>query len=158
VRNDMKRRHPLRGATSVRHSMAVVVSVFAVLSIWSAPSWAGSSGGSSGSGGSSATIHVNVPRKPSVSSVHPNAGPPSGGQAITITGTGFVTGASVVIGQGQGPNSPSIAASHVVVVSATEITAVTAGPAKAGTWNLFVTTPGGTSSANNGDDYTYEHS
>jgi hypothetical protein len=46
-------------------------------------------------------------------------------------------------------------ATAVVVVSSTQITAVTGGPAKVGTWNLFVITPGGTSTANAGDDYRY---
>jgi hypothetical protein len=44
----------------------------------------------------------------------------------------------------------------VVVVSATEITATTGGPAKAGTFNLFVIDSGTTSPANPGDDYTYK--
>jgi type V secretory pathway adhesin AidA len=41
------------------------------------------------------------------------------------------------------------------VVSSTEITATTGGGAKAGTWSLFVTTSGGTSAANSGDNFTY---
>jgi hypothetical protein len=44
----------------------------------------------------------------------------------------------------------------VVVVSATEITATTGGPAKAGTWNLFVIDSGGTSPGNTVDGYTYK--
>jgi hypothetical protein len=74
---------------------------------------------------------------------------------MTITGTGFVTGASVVVGQGAGPQTGAIAATNVKVVSPTEITATTGGGAKAGTWNLFVRTPGGTGPPNTGDDFTY---
>ena len=39
---------------------------------------------------------------PTVTSVSPNTGPTTGGTTITVTGTGFVTGATVVIGQGFG--------------------------------------------------------
>jgi hypothetical protein len=91
---------------------------------------------------------------PKVSAVSPNAGPTKGGTAITITGTGFVTGATVVIGQGNGTTG-AIAATSVKVVSPTEITAVTGGGAKAGTFSLFVTTSAGTSAANSGADFTY---
>ncbi|MGO9855288.1 MAG: hypothetical protein ACLPYY_09630 [Acidimicrobiales bacterium] len=40
-------------------------------------------------------------------------------------------------------------------VTATTITATTGGGAKAGTWNVFVTTPGGTSGAHSGDYFAY---
>ena len=43
----------------------------------------------------------------------------------------------------------------VQVISATEIIAVTGGGAEAGTWNLYVTTPGCTSSGSAWDDFTY---
>ena len=91
---------------------------------------------------------------PTVSKVSPNTGPTSGGTAITITGTGFLAGAKVVIGQLNGP-AEGIAATNVVVVSSTEITATTGGGAKAGTFSLFVTTSGGTSAGNAGADFTY---
>jgi hypothetical protein len=86
-----------------------------------------------------------------VSAVSPNSGPTSGGTAITITGTGFVTGATVKIGQGNGAGAGAIAATNVVVVSSTQITAVTGGGAKVGTFSLFVITSAGTSAANSGD-------
>jgi hypothetical protein len=92
---------------------------------------------------------------PTVSTVSPNSGPTSGGTAVTITGTGFVAGATVVIGQGNGPGAGSIPATDVTVVSPTEITAVTGSGAKAGTFSLFVTTSGGTSAGTLGDDFTY---
>ncbi len=94
---------------------------------------------------------------PTVSSVSPASGTVNGGTSIKITGTGFVAGATVEIGQGSGTGPTAIAASKVVVVSPTEITATTGGLAKAGTWNLFVIDSGGTSLGNNaGDDYTYQ--
>jgi hypothetical protein len=93
--------------------------------------------------------------RPVVTKISPNSGPSSGGTAITITGTGFVTGATVEIGQGSGAGPTATPATNVKVVSPTEITAVTGGGAKAGTWNLLVITPGGTSVGNSGDYYTY---
>jgi hypothetical protein len=92
---------------------------------------------------------------PTVSSVSPASGPVNGGTSIKITGTNFVAGATVEIGQGSGAGPTAIPASKVVVVSPTEITAVTGGGAKPGTFNLYVIDSGGTSPANTGDDYTY---
>ncbi len=54
---------------------------------------------------------------PTVSSVSPSTGPTAGGTAVSITGTGFVAGASVTFG--------SASAGSVNVVSATQITATT---------------------------------
>lgn len=51
---------------------------------------------------------------PTISSISPNSGATTGGQAITITGTNFATGATVTIG--------GVACTNVVVVSATSIT------------------------------------
>jgi hypothetical protein len=94
---------------------------------------------------------------PTVSSVSPASGPVGGGTHIRIVGTNFVAGATVEVGQGFGAGLTAIAASEVVVVSPTEITATTGGGAKAGTSNLFVIDSGGTSPANApADDYTYD--
>ncbi len=109
---------------------------------------------SAGSAAQSFVLVVNN-AVPTVSAVSPNTGPKGGGTAITITGTGFVTGATVVIGQGSGAGTGAIPATNVVVVSSTKITAVTGGGAKAGTWSLFVITTGGTSAGNTGDNFTY---
>jgi hypothetical protein len=92
---------------------------------------------------------------PTVSAVSPGSGPVTGGTSITITGTGFDTSATVAIGQGHHTGSGAIAATNVVVVSSTEITAVTGGGAKAGTWRLYVMTTGGTSGAAPGAFFTY---
>ena len=82
---------------------------------------------------------------PTVSSVAPNSGPTAGGTAVTISGSNFVAGATVTFG--------GTAATGVVVVSGTSITATT--PAgSAGAVTVTVTNPGGQSgSLANG--YTY---
>ncbi|HEV2360088.1 MAG TPA: IPT/TIG domain-containing protein, partial [Acidimicrobiales bacterium] len=73
--------------------------------------------------------------EPTVTSVSPATGPTNGGTAITIRGVGFASPATVSVGQGSF-GSGAIKATHVVVVSSTEITAVTGGGAKAGQWNV----------------------
>jgi hypothetical protein len=93
---------------------------------------------------------------PTVSSVSPASGTMTGGTPIRVTGTGFVAGATVEIGQGYGAGPTAIQASNVVVVSPTEITATTGGLAKPGTYSLFVIDSGGTSHGSTGDDYTYK--
>jgi len=92
-----------------------------------------------------------------VSSVSPASGSVNGGTPIKIIGTGFVAGAKVEIAQGHGSGPTAIQASSVVVVSSTEITAITGGGAIAGTWNLYVIDAGGTSATNTGDDYRYTY-
>jgi len=54
---------------------------------------------------------------PTVSSISPNSGPTAGGTSVTITGTGFLSNATVTIG--------GTAASSVAVVNSTTITALT---------------------------------
>ena len=100
----------------------------------------------------SAVFTYNVPV---VSGVSPSSGPAGGGTAITITGTGFASGASVQIGQDAGAGLTAIPATNVTVVSATEITATTGGGAKPGLVDLFVTSGGNTSGPNGSDRYTY---
>jgi IPT/TIG domain len=82
--------------------------------------------------------------KPTVSSVSPSNGPVVGGTAVTITGTNFATGATVTFG--------SAAATNVVVVNSTTITATTpAGSAGAAT--VTVTVNGQSGSRANGFTY-----
>ena len=83
---------------------------------------------------------------PTVTSVSPNNGSTAGGTAVTITGTNFATGATVTFG--------SAAATNVVVVSSTTITATT--PAgSAGAVTVTVTNVGSQSgSLANGFTYT----
>ena len=73
---------------------------------------------------------------PTVSSVAPNSGSTAGGTAVTITGTNFAAGATVTFG--------GAAATNVVVVNSTTITATT--PAgSAGAVTVTVTNRGGQS-------------
>jgi hypothetical protein len=67
---------------------------------------------------------------PTVTGVSPSSGPGAGGTAVSITGTNFVTGATVTLG-GTG-------ATNVVVVSGTQMTATTPAHA-AGAVNVVVT-------------------
>src|SRR2546422_5125294 len=82
---------------------------------------------------------------PTVTGVSPGSGPAAGGTSVTITGTNFVSGATVTLG-----GTP---ATSVVVASSTQITATTAAHA-AGAVNVVVTNPDTqTGSLTNG--YTY---
>src|SRR5208337_838630 len=83
---------------------------------------------------------------PAVTGISPAAGPVAGGTTVTVTGTGFVTGATVDFGL--------TGASSVTVVSGTSITAVS--PAGTGTVDVTVTTPGGTSATSPADEFTYD--
>ncbi len=73
---------------------------------------------------------------PAVSSVSPNTGGLTGGDSITISGTAFVNGATVLFG--------STPATGVVVNNATSITAVNP-PGSAGAVDVVVTNPDGQS-------------
>jgi outer membrane protein OmpA-like peptidoglycan-associated protein len=96
-----------------------------------------STGASSNSATPSATT-------PTLGSLTPNNGLIAGGTTITITGTNFAAGASVAIG--------GVAATSVVVVSSTSITAVT--PAHAvGVVDVSVTVSGVSGSLINGFSY-----
>jgi hypothetical protein len=81
---------------------------------------------------------------PTVSSVAPSSGSTAGGTAVTITGTNFATGATVTFG--------GTAATSVVVVSGTQITATT--PAgSAGVVTVIVTVNGQSGSLASGFTY-----
>src|SRR5215831_8251022 len=84
--------------------------------------------------------------KPTVSGVNPNAGPTSGGNSVTISGAGF-TGATNVKFGGVGAG--------FFVNNDGSITA-TAPAGAAGTVDVTVTTPGGTSAVVAADHYTYD--
>jgi hypothetical protein len=81
---------------------------------------------------------------PTVSSVSPNNGPAAGGTAITITGTNFAAGATVTFG--------GTAATNVVVVSSTSITATTPAHA-AGAVTVTVTVTAQSGNLANGFTY-----
>jgi hypothetical protein len=93
----------------------------------------GLTGCNGGGGGTPSTTPVNL----SLTSISPTSGPIAGGTLITVTGTGFQTGATVELG-----NSPCIAPT---IVSNTEITCTTTS-STTGTVNLTVTNSAGTTS------------
>ena len=102
-------------------------------------------------GGTSATVaddHYTYRSGPGVTSVSPDAGPPAGGTAVTITGTGLAGATMVKFGK--------LAATSFTVVSGTEVTALAPAEA-AGTVDITVTTPGGTTPTDPPDDqFTYD--
>ena len=84
--------------------------------------------------------------RPAVSSVSPNTGSSAGGTSVTVHGSGFTGVTSVLFGAAAG--------SQVNVVSGSELTVIS--PAQpAGTVDVQVTTPGGTSEARTTEHYTY---
>ena len=75
-----------------------------------------------------------APTSPTLTSVSPASGPTSGGTTITLTGTNFVSGATVRVG--------GAAATSITFASSTEITART--PAgTAGAQDVLITNPNG---------------
>src|SRR5262249_59227258 len=84
-------------------------------------------------GGTNIYTYV-APNGPTVTAISPNHGTTLGGTSVTITGTNFTGATGVTIG--------GTAASFVIVISSTSITATTAAHA-AGTVDVVVTTPAG---------------
>ncbi|HVG20246.1 MAG TPA: IPT/TIG domain-containing protein [Blastocatellia bacterium] len=82
---------------------------------------------------------------PTINSINPSSGTTSGGTSLTITGTGFSPGARVTIG--------GVAATSVIVVSSTSITAITPSHAE-GLVSVSVTNSDG-QSATRSNAYTY---
>ena len=83
---------------------------------------------------------------PVVSGVSPTTGPTSGGTSVTISGSNFVGASSVQFGTAFGTG--------VVIVSNTQITATSPAHA-AGTVDVTVITPGGTSATSPSDHFRY---
>ncbi len=102
-----------------------------------------------GATGTSAIVpsdHYSYVNKPTVTAISPSAGPSSGGNSVSITGSGFVAGSTVKFG--------STSSALVTIATATHLTAKV--PAQApGTIDVTVTTPGGTSVHTLGDHYAY---
>jgi hypothetical protein len=100
-------------------------------------------------GGTSPKVPASVFRYdavPTVTKIAPTGGPTTGGTAVTVTGTGFVAGATVKFG--------TVAATSVTVSSATTVTCKS--PAhSAATVDVTVSTPGGTSAAVAADKFSY---
>lgn len=99
-------------------------------------------GGTSAIGAVNAYAYV---AGPAVTAVSPAVGPTSGGNSVTLQGSGF-TGATAVSFGG-------VAAGGFTVNSAGQITATA--PAGTGTVDITVTTPGGTSATGAADHYVY---
>jgi IPT/TIG domain-containing protein len=93
-------------------------------------------------------IFTYSPLVPTVSAVSPNAGPNAGGTSFVVTGTGFVTGATVTfVRQSSGCGSfNTYNATGVTVVSSSTITATSPTVSIAGPYYVYVTTPSGPSS------------
>ncbi len=105
-----------------------------------------------GSGNTSATSlsdQFTYLAAPTVAGVSPSAGPTGGGTTVVITGTGF-TSATGAAGVTFGATN----AANYTVNSDTQITA-TSPAGSAGTVDVRVTTPGGTSSTSASDFFTY---
>ena len=101
-------------------------------------------GGTSATSGADQFTYTAVP---TVTTVGPNAGPLGGTTGVTITGTNFTGATAVDFGTGQ-------AGTNVTVVSPSEIT-VNAPAESAGTIDVTVTTPVGTSPTSSADQFTY---
>jgi hypothetical protein len=83
---------------------------------------------------------------PTVTSINTSSGPTAGGTSVTITGTNLSSATGVNFGAN--------AATGLTANTATSIT-VTAPAGSAGTVDVTVTTAGGTSATNAGDQFTY---
>jgi hypothetical protein len=92
-----------------------------------------------------AWVFVSSEPTPGVTKIEPTTGPAAGGTSVTITGTGFIGATAVRFGSNN--------AASFTVNSATSITAVS--PAGAGTVDVTVTTPAGTSPTGSADQFTY---
>lgn len=90
------------------------------------------------------TVTGQVTRVPTVTAVAPDSGPATGGSVVKITGTNFVSGATVKFGENP--------ATGVVVDSATSITCTTP-PGAAGPVAVTVTTEGGSATLANAFTY-----
>ena len=99
-----------------------------------------------GTSATSANDQFTYAAVPTVTSVSPSAGPTGGGTSVTITGTAFTNASAVKFG--------TTSATSLTVNSATSITA-TAPAGSAGTVDITVATPGGTSATSINDNYRY---
>ncbi len=101
-----------------------------------------------GTSATSSTDRYTYDTAPTVSSLSVSSGSVTGGTMVTVTGTGFVPGAEVRFG--------ATPATTVSVTSSTSLTAVAPQAASAGTIDVTVTTPGGTSATSTSDQFTYQ--
>ncbi|MGB8891012.1 MAG: IPT/TIG domain-containing protein, partial [Methanoregula sp.] len=92
------------------------------------------------------TISATFVAAPTISSISPTSGPIAGGTSVAITGTSFTSATAVMFGSSQ--------ATTFTVNNATSLNA-TSPAGSAGTVNITVTTPGGTSATSSADQFTY---
>ncbi|WP_441599467.1 IPT/TIG domain-containing protein [Ensifer sp. 2TAB8] len=93
-----------------------------------------------------ASLNINYLPQPAVTAVSPTSGPTAGGTTVVITGNNLLNATSVAFG--------GTAATGYTINSNTQITA-TAPAGTAGTVDITVTSPGGTSATSSSDQYTY---
>jgi hypothetical protein len=105
-----------------------------------------------------------APQTPTVSNVTPTGGATAGGTDVTITGSGFFSGATVQFeeesgGSGSGLLDPIVSrsASNVVVVNSTTVTAVAPGITTGNNlyYEVFVTNPGVGQSVSTTQEFNY---
>ncbi|MGD0743505.1 MAG: IPT/TIG domain-containing protein [Acidimicrobiales bacterium] len=99
------------------------------------------------------------PAAPTITGINPSSGSVAGGNAVTITGTGFVSGAIVSFVQ-ESNGTPvtggvTVGAGSVSVTGSTSITAVSPAVTATGTYFVTVTTSTGTAATSSNDVYTY---
>lgn len=87
-----------------------------------------------------------APAPPAVTAVSSSSGPAAGGRTVTITGTQMAGASAVDFG--------AIPATNVTVINDLTVTATVPAQA-AGTVDITVTTPAGTSATSSADQYTY---
>ena len=92
--------------------------------------------------------HYTYKAPPIVEVVEPNNGPLAGGDAVTVTGTGFTGTSKVSFGTADGLNPD--------VVSDSQLTVTSPPGTAAGPVAVTVTTPIGTSATSSNDHYTYK--
>ena len=85
---------------------------------------------------------------PTVTALSPIAGPLGGGTVVTVTGTNLTGATKVTFG--------SVAGTTVTRISATQVRATSPARATAGSVDVRVTTPGGTSAVVTADRFTYQ--
>jgi hypothetical protein len=110
--------------------------------------------------GTAHPVNTNIPvvvgARPLVSDLSVHSGPAAGGTPVTITGSNFGDGDTVLIGQGNGTTPPALNGANVQVVSNTEITFTTPPSTKTGPFHVIVTAADGTPSlATSADQFTF---
>jgi IPT/TIG domain len=110
--------------------------------------WLGSSSGSQKKDEViGAALRASSGGAPIVTAISPRSGGVAGGTTVTVTGSGFTSATSVKFGGND--------ASSMTLVSDTQITA-TSPPGAAGTVDVTVMTPAGTSAISLTDKFTYQ--